>query len=280
MKLKRFFVFSVLAHAIVFSGIYFLPASGVKKQTEFFTRLVSPEEILKPEIKQPEKQSRTPPAEPPLLKKEDTVPAAPPAPQPLPPPTFLPSKPRVAPSTEKPVVPGEGKETGKPLPDGIKPKEGKEGARGESAEREQYQEPGYEDRGKLFDPKIIGDIAKKDVTEESKKDDAITFDTREYRYAGYMRKLKEKIENIWIYPPEARARGLYGDLKIRFVIEKDGRIGLIELVRTSGYKMLDDAAMKALKDGEPYWPLPEEWGMESYPVLGHFIYNIYGYRVR
>ena len=58
---------------------------------------------------------------------------------------------------------------------------------------------------------------------------------------------------------------------------KDGKLGAVELVRTSGYKMLDDAAIKALKDGEPYWPIPEEWGMESYTISGHFIYSIYGY---
>jgi protein TonB len=95
-----------------------------------------------------------------------------------------------------------------------------------------------------------------------------------------MRRLREKIESIWEYPAEARARRLYGDLKIRFTIRKDGRLGAIELVRTSGYKVLDDAAIKALKDGEPYWPLPPEWGMESYTILGHFVYAIYGYELR
>jgi protein TonB len=114
----------------------------------------------------------------------------------------------------------------------------------------------------------------------SRKDDAITFDTAEYRFAGYMRKLKEKIESIWEYPADARKKGLYGDLRIRFTIKKDGRLGAIELLRTSGYKSLDDAAMKALKDGEPYWPLPDEWQMESYTISGHFIYTMYGYGIQ
>lgn len=263
-------------HALVFLGIYFLPATQLKEPAVFITRLLSPEEMLKPEPKQPEKKPM--PVKPPLLQKEEKGHAAPRIPKP--PVPVLPSKPRATPPNEKPVVPGEGRDFGKPLPEGIIPKDRKEDTRGEGPERKKYPEPGYEGRERFFDQKIIGDIARKDTVKEFGKDNAITFNTREYRYAGYMRKLKEKIENIWIYPPEARARGLYGDLKIRFVIEKDGRIGLIELVRTSGYKMLDDAALKALKDGEPYWPLPEEWGMESYPVLGHFIYSIYGYQVR
>ncbi|MDH4231838.1 MAG: TonB family protein, partial [Nitrospirota bacterium] len=138
----------------------------------------------------------------------------------------------------------------------------------------------YSLREKLYDPKVIGDIAMKGGGGQPKKDDSVTFDTSDYRYAGYMRKLKAKIESIWVYPPEAMARGLYGDLKVRFTIRKDGRLGAVELVRTSGYKMLDDAAIRALKDGEPYWPLPEEWGMESYSILGHFVYSLYGYSLR
>jgi protein TonB len=57
-------------------------------------------------------------------------------------------------------------------------------------------------------------------------------------------------------------------------------LGAVELIRTSGHKSLDDAAMKALKEGEPYWPLPDEWGMEAYTIEGHFIYSIYGYYIR
>ena len=54
----------------------------------------------------------------------------------------------------------------------------------------------------------------------------------------------------------------------------------MELVRTSGHKTLDDAAMEALRDGTPYWPLPEEWGMEGYTIEGHFVYSLYGYYIR
>jgi protein TonB len=184
-----------------------------------------------------------------------------------------------------------GKETGKPLPDGASPQpegrgkgdEGKTKKTTDGDSRGSQREnstPGYSLREKLYDSKVIGDIAMKGTGDRPKKDDSVTFDTSDYRYAGYMRKLKAKIESIWIYPPEALARGLYGDLKIRFTIRKDGRLGAVELVRTSGYRMLDDAAMRALKDGEPYWPLPDEWGMESYSILGHFVYSYYGYSLR
>ena len=103
---------------------------------------------------------------------------------------------------------------------------------------------------------------------------------KEYRFLLYNRRLKERIESIWHYPPDAAAQGIYGDLIIRFTIKKDGQIGAVELVRTSGHKNLDDAAIEALREGAPYWPLPEEWGMEGYTIEGHFVYSLYGYYIR
>ena len=67
---------------------------------------------------------------------------------------------------------------------------------------------------------------------------------------------------------------------IRFVIRKDGTLGAVELLRTSGQRLLDRAAMEALRDGAPYWPLPEDWDTNSLTVTGHFIYTLHGYYVR
>jgi len=119
----------------------------------------------------------------------------------------------------------------------------------------------------LFDKETIEKFAKKAPEEKE-----LTFDTREFRHRGYLRMLKEKIESIWRYPPEAARRGISGDLYIRFSIKRDGRLKGVELLRTSGHKDLDEAAMKALRDAEPYWPLPQDWGKDEIEITGHFIY--------
>lgn len=279
ISIRKFIAISVVAHLITLIAAYYIPAPAVKKPQELFTRLVTPEEAGKPEI---------PP--PPMIKP---FPEAREKIKPLPQPRrAAPIPPRSLPSPDIPLVPDMGKEEGKPLPEGFVPRPGKGGGR-EGTPGELSDKPGFEEsrippgmprttREKLFDRGVIGNAAEKGPGGRSsgKKDDAITFDTSEYRFAGYMRKLKEKIESIWEYPVDARRKGLYGDLRIRFTINKDGRLASIELERTSGYKVLDDAAIKALKDGEPYWPLPDEWGMDSYTISGHFIYTMHGYGLR
>ncbi len=131
----------------------------------------------------------------------------------------------------------------------------------------------------LLDRDIIGEIARRYKPEREERPE-VTFDVRDLMYEQYLRKLKFRIESIWVYPPEAARRGIYGDLYIRFTIKKDGRLGDVELIRTSGYRELDEAALQALRDGQPYWPLPESWGVEALTITGHFIYTIYGMFIR
>ena len=141
--------------------------------------------------------------------------------------------------------------------------------------RAQPQESG---RSRIFDRDIIAKATRD--RDESKKDSAITFNTKEYKYYGYMQLLRQKIENVWKYPAEAGAKGIYGDLYIRFTITKNGKLGAVDLVRTSGNRDLDNAALKALRDAEPFWELPEEWGREGLTITGHFVYTLQGYYVR
>lgn len=281
MTIKKFVLFSIIIHIGIVIGLYFVPEGVEKKPAAFLARLVSPEEMQKTEI--------MPVSPPPAVKKG---PLRLPHKAPI-----SPIRPEYIPSTEKPVVPGMGKETGRQLPEGFLPGPGKSEQQGEGLDVRTRPGPTDGDSGKsgvskndklsdkpgylkLFDREVIGESARKEVAGAQKKDDSITFDTSDYRYAGYMRKLKEKIESIWVYPPEEAAQRHEGDLKIRFSILKNGKLGEVELVRTSGNPRLDNAAIKALKDGEPYWPVPPEWGMESYTIVGHFIYSIYGYSLR
>ncbi len=120
----------------------------------------------------------------------------------------------------------------------------------------------------LFDKEIIEKYAGKGDAQE--KD--LTFDVPEFHHRGYMRMLKEKIESIWEYPQKAANLGISGELYIRFSIRRDGSLGGVNLVRTSGYSLLDKAALKALTDAEPYWPLPDDWKGDELSITGHFIY--------
>lgn len=124
----------------------------------------------------------------------------------------------------------------------------------------------------LFDKETIEKYAQK----KTAKGKNVTFDAPELHHRGYMRRLKDKIESTWRYPEGAARRRISGDLYITFSINRDGRLGEVKLIKTSGYRDLDEAAMEALKDAAPYWPLPDDWEGDELTIKGHFIYFLGG----
>jgi protein TonB len=80
----------------------------------------------------------------------------------------------------------------------------------------------------------------------------------EYRFAQYVEDWRQKVERIGNlnYPDAARGR-LYGNLVLTVVIRSDGSLDKVELSRSSGQKVLDNAARRIVEMAAPYAPFPD-----------------------
>ena len=80
----------------------------------------------------------------------------------------------------------------------------------------------------------------------------------EYRFAQYVEDWRQKIERIGNlnYPDSAKGR-LYGSLVLTVAIKNDGTLERVELSRTSGHKVLDEAALRIVKLAAPYAAFPD-----------------------
>jgi protein TonB len=65
-----------------------------------------------------------------------------------------------------------------------------------------------------------------------------------------------KIERHKKYPDSARIRQIEGSVTVCFVITPEGDIKSAEVVRTSGNRALDGAALMAVKDAVPFPKAP------------------------
>ncbi len=59
------------------------------------------------------------------------------------------------------------------------------------------------------------------------------------------------------YPEEARRRKLYGSLRLVVTLVPNGSVRDIQVLRSSGHKILDDAAIRIVRLAEPFAPFPE-----------------------
>lgn len=284
--MKRSLVFSLILHVIVLVAAFLLyTPEKPKKQEPFVARLITPEETQTTKQKPVIKQKQSPRIQKQKITRSPRLPKNLPDPREI---YAVPSKKGLKKegsaesdikaqkqdTTESPSAADSDRtsDSRKKTPDtsGIIP---------QKPSQQDVEQKKLTTREKLFDKQIISSLIKKPEQDTSKNSGSITFDTKEFKYYGYMQRLKEKIESAWQYPVEAARKGIYGDLFVKFTIKKDGKLGAVELVRTSGHKLLDDAAIKAIRDAADFWAL-ENLPDESLTITAHFIYSLYGTYIR
>jgi protein TonB len=93
----------------------------------------------------------------------------------------------------------------------------------------------------------------------------ISASTREYRYASYMEAWRAKVERVGNlnYPDEARKRQLSGSLVLDVALNPDGSVNQITIRRSSGYRILDDAAIAIVRLAAPFAPFPDDVRAET-----------------
>jgi protein TonB len=84
--------------------------------------------------------------------------------------------------------------------------------------------------------------------------------TREFKYAAYMDAWRAKVERVGNlnYPDEARRQKLSGSLLLDVSLNPDGTVNDLQLRRSSGHKLLDDAAIRIVRLAAPFPPFPKD----------------------
>jgi protein TonB len=102
---------------------------------------------------------------------------------------------------------------------------------------------------------------------------AIPLNTSDVRYAPYTQTVKQWIESRWEYPDLAKHYGLQGRVVVEFTILQNGHIELLSLVRSSGSKLLDEEAVRAIKAAVPFKPFPRSIQESSLRIIAGFVYS-------
>ncbi len=110
----------------------------------------------------------------------------------------------------------------------------------------------------------VGGIAKRTVS----------LDSREEHFVEYLARLKRRVQRVWDYPEEALKHGISGELLILFTLNKAGSLTYIRLVQSSGYPILDEEALRAIKLAAPFDPFLPQMGDESLNISASFHYDL------
>jgi periplasmic protein TonB len=78
--------------------------------------------------------------------------------------------------------------------------------------------------------------------------------------ADLLRAIRQKIEreHAKVYPEAAHRKGIEGTVEVRFRIAGDGSAEAVEVVRSSGFPLLDELSVQTIRRAAPY-PLVVGW---------------------
>lgn len=84
--------------------------------------------------------------------------------------------------------------------------------------------------------------------------------TQEFKYANYMSEWVKKVERVGNlnYPDDARREGLSGKLIMDVIMNSDGTVRNISILRPSGHAVIDEAAIRIVNLAAPFAPFPSE----------------------
>jgi protein TonB len=103
------------------------------------------------------------------------------------------------------------------------------------------------------------DIANAAIRDANPRELVTSVDTRESKIAGYLHNWKTKIESIGAryFPEIGVIDGISGSPTLEVTITSSGQLHEVVVRRTSGSRVLDQAALNILRRAAPFDPFPE-----------------------
>ena len=104
------------------------------------------------------------------------------------------------------------------------------------------------------------DIHREAYAQRPRKYTISSASTRQARDALYLDGWRRKIEAVgnFNYPQQASAAGIYGQLRLLVALFPDGQVSEVRILSSSGYSILDDAAIRIVQLAAPFDPFPPD----------------------
>jgi len=89
-------------------------------------------------------------------------------------------------------------------------------------------------------------------------------------FSRFMADLQRRIKQAWFPPKDTESLRI----KVQFVAHRNGSMGNLRLIKSSGNALADQAALRAVQNAAPFKPLPEG-APPSVDIEFTFDYNVY-----
>ena len=110
----------------------------------------------------------------------------------------------------------------------------------------------------------------KDIAEGDTK----FLNTEDIQFGSFLRRFENSVYGVWRYPEEAARKGISGITPVKITFNRQGEVVHVELLESSGAKILDDEVLRTLKSIGPVGSLPKGYEKDEFHLIAFFQYGI------
>jgi protein TonB len=93
------------------------------------------------------------------------------------------------------------------------------------------------------------------------------------QFGSFLRRFESAVYGVWVYPQEAALKGIEGIVPIRITFNRRGEIVKVELLESSGARVLDNEAVRALHAIGPVGGFPRGYDKDEFHLIAFFQYG-------
>ena len=110
----------------------------------------------------------------------------------------------------------------------------------------------------------------KDVAEGDTK----FLNTDDIQFGSFLRRFENSVYGVWRYPGQASRNGIQGVTPVRITFNRRGEVVHVELLESSGAKVLDDEVFRTLKMNGPVGGFPRGYNKDEFHLIAFFQYGM------
>ncbi|MDD2501584.1 MAG: TonB family protein [Geobacter sp.] len=106
-------------------------------------------------------------------------------------------------------------------------------------------------------------------------DDGTTrfLNTDDIQFGSFLRRFETAVYGVWRYPQEAALKGIEGVTPVKITFNRNGEIKKIQLLESSGSRVLDDEVFRTLRLIGPMGNFPKNYGKDEFHLIAFFQYG-------
>ncbi|MFZ3207261.1 MAG: TonB family protein [Geobacteraceae bacterium] len=116
---------------------------------------------------------------------------------------------------------------------------------------------------------------RKKFESEIAEGEAKFLNTDDFLFGSFLRRFETAVYGIWRYPSEAERLGIEGVTPVKITFNRKGNIEKMEILESSGSRILDDEVLRTLRMVGPIGSFPRGYDKEHFNLIAFFRYDIF-----